>query len=91
LVVSGYPANEVGNGQIPGRDEVSGSCFVATQNGVTPSHDQRGKIWKRDAKAALGALPRPHHPGSASDPWSRVAHWAWDAKQRESWWQAADL
>jgi hypothetical protein len=56
--------------------EFSDSCFVTTHNGVTPSHAQRGKIWRRDAKTALGAFPRPHSAGSASDPRSRVAHWA---------------
>jgi hypothetical protein len=54
--------------------EFSGSCFVTTHNGVTPRHAQRGKIWRRDAKTALGTFPRPHRAGSASDPRSRVAH-----------------
>ena len=56
--------------------ELSGSCFVATQNGVIPSHAQGGKTWKYDAKTALGAFPHPHRAGSASDPRPTVAHWA---------------
>lgn len=53
--------------------EFSGSCFATSHSGVTPSHAQGDKIWKRDAKAALGAFPHPHRAGSASNPWSRVA------------------